>query len=89
MTEMEFQWHILTALKNTTLFGKLKDTLRQEKNSGLLQKRTNGKVMELCSSACLWVIVLLMIYQLHSFYLTRYFSFQVSYKEQHEKERDL
>lgn len=28
---------ILTALKNTTLFGKLKDTLRQQKNSGLLQ----------------------------------------------------
>ena len=50
---------ILPALKNTNLFGKLKDTLWQQKNSGLLQTYTNGKVMELCSSACLWAIVLL------------------------------
>lgn len=33
--------------------------MRQQKNSGLLQTCTNGKVMELCSSPCLRAIVLL------------------------------
>jgi hypothetical protein len=41
---------ILTALKNTTLFGKLKDTLRQEKKSGLLQKWESNGIMFLCMS---------------------------------------